>query len=213
MFLFTFSHSGLLNSESLFLCVCACVFVGASSCMTSLRKCVPPDTRTPRSKAWIMCLSLAQLKTVKEHQKSTKGLVISTSFHFETSLPAASPSLFCSLYLSLRLHLLGGIPTLNACPLGEARMVQASYNSAWQGDCANQQTMRGTLHNSDTNTHTHTHNCLHKWPWSLITFPQKIFQCHTILLLSGKCQYSPPKLPNHLQYFILMGQRGGSAMN
>lgn len=154
MFLFTFSHSGLLNSESLFLCVCACVFVGASSCMTSLRKCVPPDTRTPRSKAWIMCLSLAQLKTVKEHQKSTKGLVISTSFHFETSLPAACPSLFCSLYLSLRLHLLGGIPTLNVCPLGEARMVQASYNGAWQGDCANQQTMRGTLHNSDTNTHT-----------------------------------------------------------
>lgn len=156
--MFTFSHTGLLSSDSLFLCVC--VFLGASSCMTSLWKCVPPDTRTPRSKAWIMCLSLAQIKTVKVHRKSTIRLVITTSIHFETSsLCTAFPE---SFLLPVWLHLLGGIPTLNAYPLGEAKMVQASYNSGWQRDCANEQTRRGELLNS--HTHAHTHNSLHPPP-------------------------------------------------
>ena len=100
MFLLSFSHTGRSSPDSLLLCVrvsvcvSVCVFLWASSCMTSLWKCVPPDIRTPRSNAWIMCLSSTQIKTVKEHQRPTIRLVISTSSHSEPSLSAAPSALF-----------------------------------------------------------------------------------------------------------------------
>lgn len=98
----------------LLLHVCMCVFLGASSCMTSQWKCVPPDTRTPWSNAWIICLSLAQIKTCYHLSPFILKL-----FSLQPFLSAASLSLF--FFLPLWLHLLGGIPTLNVHPLGKQR--------------------------------------------------------------------------------------------
>lgn len=200
MFLFTFGHT-----DSLFLCVRACVLLGASSCMTSLRKCVPPDTRTPRSKAWIMCLSSAQIKTVREHHKSyNEACYLHLLFG---KLPPSGRSPFGPFSLALCPSVRLSVSSVAAftwwdsnfkcaCPSGESED-GASWLQQW-GLC------------KPTNKE--------RWVTQLgrqtdrIVFPQNLFQCHAIcffiLLPSATCQRSPSNL---LQCLVLTGQLG--AMN
>lgn len=160
MSLLTFSHTGLLSAytRSFYVCVCVLLFLGTSSCMTSLWKCAPPDTRTPRSKAWIMSLCSAQIKNCQ----STPEIHNKTCYHHLYSfLKLLFRCLPKSFLLPLWLHLLVGIPALNARPLGEAKMVQAIVYG--RAIVQNEQTRRGELHNS-RNTHITVYNRLHKWP-------------------------------------------------
>lgn len=83
-----------------------------------------------------MRLSLAQVKTVKEHQKSTMRHVF--SFILKLLFQAASSSLLSSLWL----HLLAGIPALSE---------RLFFLGGMEAVYANEQTRENLLHNLDMN--------------------------------------------------------------